>query len=1150
MFFLVKQNKLAMKRTVLILYFGIICSLSGFAQDTTIIQTLTYDSTGRNYVFQFPPDDGTTYEKIIMEYNMRCKGALVSTGSNTNLGCGEWDYSCNTYITDSSYVDSLRTLHPTHIISGFSGDEFSFTYDPTFTYIQYDQQQVTYNNTISETTATVGTGIELLNHPFGTSGSVSKSQYLWTSAELSTAGLNAGDISSFRLNLNTAASSTQFLRIKMKHTAQSSLDASEVELDGFSEVYFLNTNFTNGENEFRFYNNFTWDGTSNILVELSFTNNGFAADNMVVGETVASTMGLLSAGQNYNLEITGSEYLELPTDGFENISNEISIVFWSFGNPDKLPTNTYVLEGVDDQNRRQANVHFPWSNSQVYWDCGNDGSYDRINKVANPEDFEGQWNHWAFTKNAVSGEMKMYLNGALWHSGTGKTKTIDLTKFTVGSSNNHAGVYYGNIDEFQIWSVALSEAEIAAWMSKSIDASHPEYSNLISYFKMDEGTGLTTQNESPYGGIAQIYGQANWKSLKGTDLFTNFNATTERPNTIFVQGEYDLTIQSIDVIDTVLNNQNAVVTYQVNGTDLEVQSTEYVWQSGFEYLYNTDGVVLDSFPTATDGTINIGELIYYRKFPSQFEIMSFVTPYGKFLDLGPEGKTWTFDVTDFAPILKGAKKMQMKLGGQNQEEMDIKFIFIEGTPPRDVRNIQQIWRSGSSYSYTAIINDDVLEPRDILLDDQGEYFKIRTMVTGHGQEGEFIPRTHWVNIDGGDPNFQWQVWKECADNPVYPQGGTWIYDRAGWCPGAPTDLMEWDISDLVTPGEMVNVDYSVATGSGNSRYLTSHQLVTYGPANFLLDASIIEIKRPSKRIEYDRTNPVCKDPVVVLRNTGSTVLTSAIISYQVDGGIVETFEWYGNLEFMESEEVTLSIPSVAFWAGTGAGLFTATVSDPNGGQDEYAQNSSLTTSYEVTDMFESEVYIFILKTNNFGNQNSYQLRDFAGNILISRNNLASNTFYRDTVYLEDGCYTIKLDDSGNNGLSFWAQANEGSGSFSIRSLATTLKSFNPDFGSVINYSFVKGEITNVETPDFNYTFDVFPNPTSGTFKVLLDLPEYKDARLVMVDMTGRVIQTILLNEINSSTINLDLSDQPDGIYYCTIILNNWIKTKKVIKMRN
>ena len=255
---------------------------------------------------------------------------------------------------------------------------------------------------------------------------------------------------------------------------------------------------------------------------------------------------------------------------------------------------------------------------------------------------------------------------------------------------------------------------------------------------------------------------------------------------------------------------------------------------------------------------------------------------------------------------------------------------------------------------------------------QGEYFKIRTRMTGHGQEGEFIPRNHWVNINGGDPEFQWQVWKACGDNPVYPQGGTWIYDRAGWCPGAPTDLLEWNITDMVTPGETVNVDYNVTAGSGDSRYITSHQLVTYGAASFGFDASITEIKRPTEQIEYDRVNPVCNDPVVVLRNTGQFTLTTATITYKVDGNNAETYQWSGNLEFMESEEVVLPVSDLSFWAGGGAGLFTATVSNPNGIPDEYAPNSSLTSTYELADMIDSDIFIITLNTNNAGSQNSLQ----------------------------------------------------------------------------------------------------------------------------------------------------------------------------------
>ena len=47
-----------------------------------------------------------------------------------------------------------------------------------------------------------------------------------------------------------------------------------------------------------------------------------------------------------------------------------------------------------------------------------------------------------------------------------------------------------------------------------------------------------------------------------------------------------------------------------------------------------------------------------------FQIMSFVTPYGIGLDLGPEGKTWYFDLTDYAPIFKGNKRITVSGGGQ------------------------------------------------------------------------------------------------------------------------------------------------------------------------------------------------------------------------------------------------------------------------------------------------------------------------------------------------------------------------------------------------------------------------------------------------------------------------------------------------------
>jgi len=63
--------------------------------DTIKVKTFHYGSNSRDTVAYFPSAN-LSYERIIMAYNMRCKNGLVSNGTERNLGCGEWDYSCNT----------------------------------------------------------------------------------------------------------------------------------------------------------------------------------------------------------------------------------------------------------------------------------------------------------------------------------------------------------------------------------------------------------------------------------------------------------------------------------------------------------------------------------------------------------------------------------------------------------------------------------------------------------------------------------------------------------------------------------------------------------------------------------------------------------------------------------------------------------------------------------------------------------------------------------------------------------------------------------------------------------------------------------------------------------------------------------------------
>ena len=93
-----------------------------------------------------------------------------------------------------------------------------------------------------------------------------------------------------------------------------------------------------------------------------------------------------------------------------------------------------------------------------------------------------------------------------------------------------------------------------------------------------------------------------------------------------------------------------------------------------------------------------------------------------------------------------------------------------------------IWNG--DYGHAAIADDNAMPAVNVALDSSAEMFMLRTRTTGHGMGSfqncaEFCQKTHNLKINGIQ-EFQWLNWTECAMNPVYPQGGTWIYDRAGW----------------------------------------------------------------------------------------------------------------------------------------------------------------------------------------------------------------------------------------------------------------------------------------------------------------------------------------------------------------------------------
>jgi len=146
----------------------------------------------------------------------------------------------------------------------------------------------------------------------------------------------------------------------------------------------------------------------------------------------------------YMLTFDGQDdWIELPPVSIPS-GNEITCSFWAYGG-EALPTANSVIEAWSANNQRILNVHLIWSNSCVFFDCGNIGasfdSYDRLMKQINAADCKGKWSHWAFTKNATTGSMKIYLNGNLWHEETNKRIPISQAAKARPSSKGATGLF-------------------------------------------------------------------------------------------------------------------------------------------------------------------------------------------------------------------------------------------------------------------------------------------------------------------------------------------------------------------------------------------------------------------------------------------------------------------------------------------------------------------------------------------------------------------------------------------------------------------------------------------------------------------------------------------------------------------------------------
>ncbi|WP_164126015.1 peptide-N-glycosidase F-related protein [Sphingobacterium luzhongxinii] len=517
-----------------------------------------------------------------------------------------------------------------------------------------------------------------------------------------------------------------------------------------------------------------------------------------------------------------------------------------------------------------------------------------------------------------------------------------------------------------------------------------------------------------------------------------------------------------------------------------------------------------------------------------YELGRMLTPYGSIFNKGWSWK-WQVDVTDFAPLLRDSVEIVYIHTGYEDKTvgwaLNIDFDILYGPPIVEPFGIEPLWNKAYKYGDPNERIEEHLLPINYESKKGAVLSRIRIQHTGHGMDrprgcSEFCSRWREISLDGTVVDKR-DMWKRCGDNPLYPQGGTWIYDRAYWCPG---DLQKPDIIDIFTkPGKhqvSLMMEPYVATGNIQATENISSFLFHYSAPKQKTDVAVEAIMVPSDEQRFSRLNPASSGPRISFRNLGADPVHSLTIVYGTKGFPDKIFHWKGNLPFNQVADVQL--PGV-IQENDGQNVFHVTLNKPNGKKDAWTGDNYEQTTFTAPPRLPS-TFVLQLLTNKNPEDNSIYLINAQKDTIYQKmsTQLAAETLYTDTIRLSRGNHSLTLIDTAGNGLQFWAQPQKGDGHLRLFDMEGNLiHAFESDCGSGEMFSFKATDGFAMDTTTARHAFSLYPRSVTDQTQLTVVSNNLSDLT-VQVTVDGVLWQKHDYKAVKNATFNYDLTHLPKG----------------------
>jgi len=166
---------------------------------------------------------------------------------------------------------------------------------------------------------------------------------------------------------------------------------------------------------------------------------------------------------------------------------------------------------------------------------------------------------------------------------------------------------------------------------------------------------------------------------------------------------------------------------------------------------------------------------------------------------------------------------------------------------------------------------------------------------------------------------------------------------------------------------------------------------------------------------------------------------------------------------------------------------------------------------------------------------------------ITYDSTARDTDIIENIDLPGGCYTFTLSDTGDDGLSFWANPAAGNGFIRMDELNDdgglqfVAWQPNPDFGGDLSFDFMVRGTTDVDEIDETSLLSLAPVPTQGELTIYWQHDQSTEGQLTLMDASGRQVYNQPI--ISGEKLSIDSNHLKNGNYLVRIQHTTGVKTE-------